>query len=85
MQKIRPLLIYNCGILHLKSGVILLIWACFHPEMDLKATKMAFVANSSGKFFSNMVFLWAHGCVQPHIPSIFHFELDILSDISSPL
>ena len=55
MQKIRPHLIYNCGIL---SGVILFIWACFHPEMDLKATKMAFMANSSGNFFFLMWFLY---------------------------
>ena len=73
------------GYFTYKSGVILSIWACFHPEMDLKATKMAFMANSSGKIFSNVVFIWAHGCVQPHIPSIFHFESDILSDISSHL
>ena len=31
-------------------------WACFHPEMDLKATKMAFIANSFRKFSKCLVY-----------------------------
>ena len=33
-----------------------MIRACFTPEIDMKATKMAFVAFASGGIFSQVVF-----------------------------
>ena len=85
MKKVRPLLIYNRGTFHIKSGVILLICACFNPEIDMKATKMAFVVFASGGIFSKVVFMLVPKDTYHPIPFVSQLLFVMLSDISHHL
>ena len=62
-----------------------MIWACFNPEIDLKATKMAFTANSPGGIFSKVVFMLVPMDDYYPLPLVSHLLFDILRDISSHL
>ena len=73
------------GYFTYKSGVSLLIWACFNPEIDLKATKMAFMANSPGGIFSKVVFMLVPMDDYYPLPFISCLLFDLPRDISSHL
>ena len=62
-----------------------MIWACFNPEIDLKATKMAFMANSPGGIFSKVVFMLVPMDDYYPLPLVSHLLFDLPRDISSHL
>ena len=62
-----------------------MIRACFNPEIDLKATKMAFMANSPGGIFSKVVFMLVPMDDYHPLPFISCLLFDLPRDISSHL
>ena len=62
-----------------------MIWACFHPEMDLKATKMAFMANHPSRFFSKVVFMLVLRYIYYPISFVSQIHFVMLGDICSYL
>ena len=62
-----------------------MIRACFNPEIDLKATKMAFMANSPCGIFSKVVFMLVPMDDYYPLSLVSHLLFDIPRDISSHL
>ena len=61
---------------------ILSIWTYFNSEIQMKATKMAFLAFNSGGFFSKVVFMLAHMDTYYAMPFVSQFHFVTLGDIS---
>ena len=62
-----------------------MIWACFHPKMDLKATKMAFMANHLSRIFSKVVFMLVLRYIYYPISFVSQIHFVMLGDICSYL